>query len=113
MGRSGRWTRRLPAARRSRTPTAQRATGPCLLHRAASGPPPLPDRNARFPAVPRSSECAVAVTHRLFVDPIRCDGRGICAELFPERILLDDWGYPIVDSTPLDRSQLRDARRAV
>ncbi len=55
----------------------------------------------------------MAVTHRLVVDPIRCDGRGICAELFPERITLDDWGYPIVDSTTLDRTQLRDARRAV
>jgi ferredoxin len=33
----------------------------------------------------------------LIVDPIACDGHGLCAELLPERIALDDWGYPIVD----------------
>ena len=31
------------------------------------------------------------------VDPIACTGHGLCAELLPERIRLDDWGYPIVD----------------
>jgi ferredoxin len=31
------------------------------------------------------------------VDPIACDGHGLCAELFPERIRLDDWGFPIVE----------------
>ena len=25
----------------------------------------------------------------------------MCAELLPERITLDDWGYPIVDAEPL------------
>src|SRR5438046_6953630 len=30
------------------------------------------------------------------VDRIRCDGYGMCAELLPELIELDDWGYPIV-----------------
>ena len=29
--------------------------------------------------------------------PIACDGHGLCAELFPEGIALDDWGYPIVE----------------
>ena len=33
----------------------------------------------------------------LRVDPIACDGHGLCAELFPEGITLDDWGFPIVD----------------
>jgi ferredoxin len=33
------------------------------------------------------------------VNPIACDGRGLCAELFPERIVLDDWGYPIIDDS--------------
>ncbi|MEA2478249.1 MAG: ferredoxin [Thermoleophilaceae bacterium] len=33
----------------------------------------------------------------LVVDPIACTGHGLCAELLPERISLDDWGYPIVD----------------
>ena len=35
------------------------------------------------------------------INPIACDGSGLCAELLPERITLDDWGYPIVDSRPL------------
>jgi ferredoxin len=33
---------------------------------------------------------------RLRVDPIACDGRGWCAELLPELISLDDWGFPLV-----------------
>ena len=56
---------------------------------------------------------AVGVSHRILVDPIRCDGHGVCAELFPERIRLDDWGYPIVDDTPIDARLLPHARRAV
>ena len=33
---------------------------------------------------------------RLRVDRIACDGRGLCAELLPELVTLDDWGYPII-----------------
>jgi ferredoxin len=33
---------------------------------------------------------------RLRVDPIACDGRGLCAEVLPELIALDDWGFPII-----------------
>ena len=55
----------------------------------------------------------MAVTHRLRLDPIACDGHGLCAELFPERVTLDDWGYPIVDDTPIDGALLAHARRAV
>jgi ferredoxin len=55
----------------------------------------------------------VAVTRRLAVDPIRCDGRGLCAELLPERVSLDDWGFPVIDPTPIEGALLRDARRAV
>jgi len=25
-----------------------------------------------------------------------CEGRGLCAELLPEVIVLDDWGFPII-----------------
>lgn len=48
----------------------------------------------------------------LKLDPIGCDGHGICAELLPERFILDDWGYPIVDGTPLTEDLLAHARRA-
>jgi len=33
---------------------------------------------------------------RLIIDPIACDGRGLCAELLPELIALDDWGFPVI-----------------
>ena len=33
---------------------------------------------------------------RLTVDPIACDGRGLCAELLPGLIGLDDWGFPVI-----------------
>jgi ferredoxin len=49
---------------------------------------------------------------RLVVDPIACDGHGICAELFPERIHLDPWGYPIIDDGPIPPSLAAHARRA-
>lgn len=46
------------------------------------------------------------------LDPIACDGHGICAELLPERIQLDDWGYPMIDGTPITGELLAHARRA-
>ena len=49
----------------------------------------------------------------LTVDPIACDGHGLCAELFPERIRLDDWGFPIIDPEPLPPTLDKHARRAV
>lgn len=50
---------------------------------------------------------------RLRVDPIRCEGRGLCAELFPEWVEPDDWGFPIVDHRPIPRSLEPHAKRAV
>ena len=50
---------------------------------------------------------------RLKVDPIACKGHGMCAELFPERIRLDDWGYPIIDQRGVDDALLQHARRAI
>ena len=35
---------------------------------------------------------------RLIVDPIACDGRGLCAELLPGFIALDDWGFPVISA---------------
>lgn len=55
----------------------------------------------------------MAVSYRLRVDPIACDGHGACAELLPEVITLDDWGFPIIRSGPVERRLLRLARRAV
>ena len=55
----------------------------------------------------------MALRTRLRVNPITCDGRGLCAELFPERVRSDDWGYPIIDGRPIPAELLAHARRAV
>ena len=51
---------------------------------------------------------------RLTINPIACVGHGMCAELLPEMIGLDPWGYPIL--TPEDgqvpRALAEHARRA-
>jgi ferredoxin len=49
--------------------------------------------------------------HELRVDMIACDAYGHCAELLPELVELDEWGYPIVagEVTP---ELLAAARRA-
>jgi ferredoxin len=49
---------------------------------------------------------------RLVVDPIACTAHGMCAELFPEWIQLDDWGYPMIDSRPVPPELVAHARRA-
>ncbi len=50
---------------------------------------------------------------RLRVDPIACTGHGICAELLPEVVRLDDWGFPIIDDVPITPELIDDAKRAV
>jgi ferredoxin len=55
----------------------------------------------------------MVVKQRLRVDPIKCKAHGMCAELIPERIRLDDWGYPIVDPRALTQDLVEHARRAV
>ncbi len=47
------------------------------------------------------------------VDPVACDGHGVCAELLPEMISLDPWGYPIVSPEPVPFGLDREANRAV
>jgi len=49
----------------------------------------------------------------LRVNPILCDAHGLCAELVPEAIELDEWGYPIIAADPLPGSLEAHARRAV
>jgi ferredoxin len=49
----------------------------------------------------------------LTVNPIACSGHGLCAELLPERISLDEWGYPIVSPQPITPGLEQLARRAV
>jgi len=46
------------------------------------------------------------------VNPIACEAHGMCAELLPEAISLDEWGYPIVDGRPLPPDLVAFAERA-
>ena len=48
----------------------------------------------------------------LNVDPVECEGVGICAHLAPETVTVDSWGYPIIDRAVLDGRRLRRARAA-
>jgi ferredoxin len=49
---------------------------------------------------------------RLRVNPIACTGHGMCAELLPELIKLDPWGYPLLADARVPRGLADHARRA-
>ncbi len=52
----------------------------------------------------------------LLVNPVQCDGYGHCAELAPDLVHLDEWGYPILGAEPRpvrDHEALHSARLAV
>jgi ferredoxin len=54
---------------------------------------------------------------RLHVDWTRCDGHGLCADLLPEVLTRDEWGYPLSrqpgGSMQVEPGLLDHARRAV
>jgi ferredoxin len=50
---------------------------------------------------------------RLRVDPIACDGRGFCAEILPEMITLDDWGFPVIRDADVPSALHAEAAEAV
>jgi ferredoxin len=53
------------------------------------------------------------MAQRLLIDRIRCDGHGLCAELLPEMVELDEWGYPILAPGPIPEHLREHAGRAV
>ncbi|MDQ2874817.1 MAG: ferredoxin [Actinomycetota bacterium] len=55
----------------------------------------------------------MTATARLRVDPIACAGRGLCAEMLPELIRLDDWGFPIITDEAVPPHLATDARETV
>jgi ferredoxin len=60
-----------------------------------------------------SAVAPVVITKvRVTVNPIKCFAHGLCAELLPERVTLDEWGYPIIDGRPLNEDEYRHAVRA-
>lgn len=48
----------------------------------------------------------------LLIDWTACDGRGLCAELLPELIRRDDWGFPLIGDARVPAHLLDHARRA-
>lgn len=51
-------------------------------------------------------------TKALRVDRIACTGHGLCGELLPELIDLDEWGYPVIKDREVPDHLLTHARRA-
>jgi ferredoxin len=49
----------------------------------------------------------------LRVDWPQCKAHGLCAEIAPELIHLDEWGYPLFEAVPLIGDRLAAARKAV
>ena len=49
----------------------------------------------------------------LLIDRIKCEGRGLCAELLPELVRLDDWGYPILAAGSIPEHLMAHVERAV
>lgn len=49
---------------------------------------------------------------KLRVNPIACKRHGMCAELLPELITLDPWGYPLLNEEKVPRALTAHARRA-
>ncbi len=50
---------------------------------------------------------------RLTIDWTRCDGHGLCAQVLPQAIRLDEWGYPIIEPRAVARVELVEVRRTV
>ncbi len=50
---------------------------------------------------------------KLAVNPIACAGHGVCAELLPELIALDEWGYPLLADRPVPARLEKQAKRTV
>jgi ferredoxin len=50
---------------------------------------------------------------RVRVNPIACEAHGLCVELLPELIRLDDWGYPIIDEARVPADLIGLAHKAV
>jgi len=55
----------------------------------------------------------MALERQLRLDPVACDAFGHCAELVPELIGIDEWGYPVVDDTPIPPHLMDHAESAV
>jgi ferredoxin len=53
------------------------------------------------------------MAQELRVDWIRCDGYGLCGDLAPDSIALDEWRYPIILTDAVPSAALNDVQRAI
>jgi methionine sulfoxide reductase heme-binding subunit len=72
-----------------------------------AAPEPAPGRE---PMV--AEPAARKLAKQLRVNPVACTGHGLCAELLPELITLDEWGYPLLAGGPVPAQLARRARHA-
>ena len=87
---------------------------PRALWRPAGGPSGgWSERSAAGPGQEQGGRAQRQMSLRLRVNPIACEAHGLCAELLPELIRLDDWGYPIIDDSEVPRDLIGLTRRAV
>lgn len=118
-----RLTGQEPPSAPSEIPSAERG-----LDEPGLVPPPLRLATRFRPAVPhRPGWSAIevpaaptATPHppasagpRLRVDWPNCKAHGLCHELLPEAVRLDEWGYPVFAKQALPAHLLDEARRAV
>lgn len=60
------------------------------------------------------SRATTTHTHTMLqVNPILCDGVGMCSHFAPDLISVDQWGYPIVPTDELTPDELNQARAAI
>jgi ferredoxin len=52
-------------------------------------------------------------SERLVVDPIACRAHGLCAEVLPDLIRLDEWGYPLLPADSVPARRRREVRAAL
>ena len=50
---------------------------------------------------------------KLLVNPVACDGIGMCTQLAPDVVTTDSWGFPVVPNRELSKSEVKQTRRAV
>ncbi len=112
-GRAASAPERVPAAGQvpaaEQAPAAGQAPAAQRMQAPEQAPAALPVPVERVPA----AEPAGAEGRRLRVNPIACSGHGLCAELLPELIALDTWGYPVLADRPVPAGLARRATRAV
>lgn len=46
------------------------------------------------------------------INPIACEAHGLCVELLPELLRVDDWGYPMLDTPAVPPALESLARKA-